>query len=163
MASVVKIKRSSVQGKAPTTSDITAGEIALNTRDGKLFSSDGTAVFEVGANLHSLSVGTGGLTIGNNAFTLPTTDGTLNQIIKTNGSGVLSWTDLPVQPVQLDRDGYTTALHYVNAKLANGLDFGSITDTSDYDPFTVSDSNIPIYELMEPLGRTSTIDAGTIV
>lgn len=93
MASVVKIKRSSVQGKAPTTSDITAGEIALNTRDGKLFSSDGTAVFEVGANLHSLSVGTGGLTIGNNAFTLPTTDGTTNQVLVTDGSGNVTWED----------------------------------------------------------------------
>ena len=91
MASVVKIKRSSVQGKAPTTSDITAGEIALNTRDGKLFSSDGTAVFEVGANLHSLSVGTGGISVGNGAFTLPTTDGVADQILVTDGNGVLQW------------------------------------------------------------------------
>jgi len=58
MASIVKIKRSSVQGKAPTVSDIQSGELALNTRDGKLFSSDGSGVFEVGANLSSLSVTT---------------------------------------------------------------------------------------------------------
>jgi len=58
MASIVKIKRSSVQGKAPTISDIQSGELALNTRDGKLFSSDGSSVFEVGSNLSSLSVTT---------------------------------------------------------------------------------------------------------
>jgi len=87
MASIVKIKRSSVQGKAPTISDIQAGEIALNTRDGKLFSSDGTKVFEVGANVHSLQVGTGSISIGNNAYTLPTSDGTAGQVLKTDGNG----------------------------------------------------------------------------
>ena len=57
MASIVKIKRSSVQGKAPTTSDIQSGELALNTRDGKLYSSSGTAVFEIGANVTSSFIG----------------------------------------------------------------------------------------------------------
>jgi hypothetical protein len=93
MASIVKIKRSSVLGKRPTTSEITAGELALNTRDGKLFSSDGSLIFEIGANLHSLSVGSGGLVIANGALTFPTSDGTNGQIIKTDGSGVLSFTD----------------------------------------------------------------------
>ena len=87
MASVVKIKRSSVQGKAPTTSDLETGEIALNLRDKKLFSSDGSAVFEVGSNVHSISVGTGGLSIGNGAITLPTSDGSEGQVLKTDGNG----------------------------------------------------------------------------
>lgn len=92
MASVVKIKRSAVQGKAPTTSDITTGEIALNTRDGKLFSSDGSSVFEIGANTTSSTIGT--LTVGNtNPFTLPTTDGSDGQVLKTNGSGTVTWQD----------------------------------------------------------------------
>lgn len=63
MASIVKIKRSSVQGKAPTTGDITAGELALNTRDGKLYSSDGSVVFEIGANTTNLNV-TNDLSVG---------------------------------------------------------------------------------------------------
>ena len=91
MASVVKIKRSSVQGKAPTTSDLETGEIALNLRDKKLFSSDGSAVFEIGSNVHSLSVGTGGLVIANGAITFPTSDGSADQVLVTNGSGQLSW------------------------------------------------------------------------
>jgi|TARA_R110000764_G_scaffold134550_2_gene222615 hypothetical protein len=96
MASIVKIKRSSVKGKAPTTSGITAGELALNTRDGKLFSSDGIVVFEVGANLHSLSVGSGGLIIANGALTFPTSDGDSGQVLTTDGSGVLSFaTNVP--------------------------------------------------------------------
>ncbi len=40
MASTIKVKRSSVLGKSPTTSDIEAGEIAINTRDSKMFSRD---------------------------------------------------------------------------------------------------------------------------
>jgi hypothetical protein len=91
MASIVKIKRSSVQGKAPTTSDLQAGEIALNTRDGKLFSTDGTQVFEVGANIHSLQVGTGSISFGNNAYTFPTSDGQTNTILTTDGSGNLTF------------------------------------------------------------------------
>jgi hypothetical protein len=92
MASIVKIKRSSVQGKAPTTSDITTGEIALNIRDGKLFSSDGSSIFEVGANNTVAKIGT--LTIGNTTpFTLPTTDGSADQVLTTDGSGTVTWAD----------------------------------------------------------------------
>ena len=57
MASIVKIKRSSVQGKAPTTGNLETGELALNLRDQKLFSSNGTVVFEVGSNVHSIHTG----------------------------------------------------------------------------------------------------------
>ena len=54
MASTVKIKRSSVAGKKPTTSDISAGELALNTKDFKLFSSNGSTIFEL-ANAPALA------------------------------------------------------------------------------------------------------------
>ena len=56
MASTIKVKRSAVSGNAPNTSNIDTGELALNTADGILYSSDGSNVFEVGANLTSLSV-----------------------------------------------------------------------------------------------------------
>ena len=37
MAQVVKLKRTSVQGRVPTTSNIELGELAINTYDGKLY------------------------------------------------------------------------------------------------------------------------------
>lgn len=37
MANSIKIKRSSVQGKVPTTNDLQLGELAINTYDGKLY------------------------------------------------------------------------------------------------------------------------------
>ena len=45
MSSQIKIKRSSVAGKVPTTADIATGELAINTKDKKIYSSNGTAVF----------------------------------------------------------------------------------------------------------------------
>ena len=51
MANIVKLKRSSVQGKVPTTSDLELGELGLNTYDGKLYAKkdDGTlSIFEIG-------------------------------------------------------------------------------------------------------------------
>ena len=37
MANGIKIRRSAVPGKVPTTSDLSLGELGLNTHDGKLF------------------------------------------------------------------------------------------------------------------------------
>ena len=92
MASILKIKRSAVKGKSPTTSDLQQGEIALNTRDKKLFSSDGSVIFEIGSNTAISKIGT--LTLGNtNPFTFPTSDGAPAQVLETDGSGTLSWSD----------------------------------------------------------------------
>jgi len=45
MANTIKIKRSAVEGKVPTTGDLNLGELALNTFDGKLYTKkdNGTA------------------------------------------------------------------------------------------------------------------------
>jgi hypothetical protein len=51
MANTIKVKRSSVEGKVPTTGDLDLGELALNTYDGKLYTKkdNGTAtVVEIG-------------------------------------------------------------------------------------------------------------------
>lgn len=49
MASTIKIKRSNVAGKQPNTSTLSVGELAINYKDKKLYSSNGTAIFEIGA------------------------------------------------------------------------------------------------------------------
>lgn len=52
MAQIIKLKRSAVQGKVPTVSDLNLGELAINTYDGKLYlkKDSGTAsVVEIGA------------------------------------------------------------------------------------------------------------------
>ena len=84
MASVIKIKRSSVSGSAPNTSNIDTAELAINTADGILYSKGSGGVFEVGANVSSLTV---------NAQAFPSAEGGAGQILKTYGNGQLYWTN----------------------------------------------------------------------
>ena len=56
---VIKIRRSAVQGNAPTTEQLELGELALNTYDGKLFTEINTgsaSIVEIGSNLNTLQV-----------------------------------------------------------------------------------------------------------
>ena len=90
MATLIQFKRSSTQGAAPSTGDLSLGELAVNTYHGRFYTekNDGSAaVVEVGSNPSTLTV--------NDAFSFPTSDGSSNQILKTDGSGTISWTDQP--------------------------------------------------------------------
>ena len=105
-APTIKIKRSAVSGNAPTTAQLELGELALNTYDGKLFTEINTgspSIVEIGSNLSTLSVSgtaafagaanfSGGLVAG--GLTYPTSDGSNNQSLVTNGSGTLSWSTI---------------------------------------------------------------------
>lgn len=90
MASVIQLKRSSTQNATPATSDLSLGELAVNTYHGRLYTEkdDGSAaVVEVGSNPASLTI--------NDAITFPTSDGSNGQLLSTDGSGTLSFTDAP--------------------------------------------------------------------
>ena len=91
MSSKIYIKRTSVAGKVPTLSNINTGELALNLRDGRAYSSNGTIVFEIGANVHSLSVGNGQFSIANGTLVFPNYDGNDGEFLKTDGSGNITW------------------------------------------------------------------------
>lgn len=98
---VFKLRRSSVGGKVPNTDVLSIGELAINLTDRKLFSSDGTNIFETGSNLTSLSVFSN-INIGNstvntviNSTSLSVKSiiangsvGSANQILHSNGSGL---------------------------------------------------------------------------
>ena len=78
MATVIQFKRSSTQNDTPTTSDLVLGELAVNTYHGRFYTekNDGSAsIVEVGSNPASF----------------PTSDGSNGQVLKTNGSGTLSF------------------------------------------------------------------------
>ena len=79
MASVIKIKRTSVSGNLPTTDNLSTGELALNIPDKRLYTSNSTSVLEIGSNPSTLSV--------NSAYSFPVSDGTKGQVLKTDGSG----------------------------------------------------------------------------
>jgi hypothetical protein len=52
-----QLRRSSVAGKLPNTSTLSTGELAINLTDQKIYSSDGTNIFEPAANVSTLYVG----------------------------------------------------------------------------------------------------------
>ncbi|NDD03632.1 MAG: hypothetical protein EB078_01890 [Proteobacteria bacterium] len=102
MANKIQIKRTAVSTRTPNTttsansSFIDAGELALNITDGKMFSSNGSVFFEVGANLSNLNVSSNatiGQIIANGTF------GTSGQQLFSNGTGMY-W-DTFIVPSQL--------------------------------------------------------------
>jgi hypothetical protein len=91
-----RVKRSTVSGITPTTGDIASGELAINLPDRKLFTSNGTAVYELGSNLTNLAV-SGNVTIGSTGDIVFTPGagisangslGTASQVLSSNGSSV---------------------------------------------------------------------------
>ena len=94
MANKLQIKRTTVSGRTPNTTNsgnthfIDTGELALNLTDGKMFSSNGTVSFEVGANLENISItsnatfGSSGKIIANGSF------GTNGQVLSSNGTAM---------------------------------------------------------------------------
>jgi hypothetical protein len=91
---VFKLRRSSVAGKSPNTSTLSIGELAINLTDRKLFSSDGTNIFETGSNLTSLSVFSD-ISIGNSSVNLSINStsfsGTANNSTNLGGTAAASY------------------------------------------------------------------------
>jgi hypothetical protein len=92
-------------GSASWSGNINGTMLAINTANtyiGDLFNAQigGTSRFKVSY--------TGAVSIGN-SYTLPTTDGTANQVLKTNGSGVVSWSDSIISSAQYNIGYYASA------------------------------------------------------
>ena len=92
MANTFQFKRSSVQGKVPTTSQLALGEIGINTYDGKLFikKDDGTAsIVEIGASAGSTTTYSSLITFAHDdgIWIKPSTNATGAQIRFSDHSG----------------------------------------------------------------------------
>ena len=96
MANTIKIKRSAVPSKIPTTADLALGELAINTYDGKVYLKldDGTESIVL---VNPTGVGTGDVTgpVGATDNAITRFDGTTGLIIKNStatldDSGVIS-------------------------------------------------------------------------
>jgi len=64
MANTIRIKRSAVSGKVPTTGDLDLGELAINTFDGKLYTrrdNGAASIVEIGAPAGLVSPAAAGL------------------------------------------------------------------------------------------------------
>jgi hypothetical protein len=90
MANTVKLKRSAVTGRVPTTSDLALGELALNTFDGNLFFKKDASGTE---SILAVATLTGTQTLTNKTLTSPTiTGGALSGTF----SGAVAFSDTTV-------------------------------------------------------------------
>lgn len=80
-----QIKRTTVSGRVPTTTNLNTGELAINLTDRIMYSSDGTEVFEIGANSTNIEV-SGNATI--NAIIANGSIGTPGQVLTTDGTKI---------------------------------------------------------------------------
>ena len=157
MASVIKIKRSSVPNKVPTTSDIATGELAINTKDRKIYSSNGTTVFSFTSDYiqvanavatyatkadpttSGLLAHTGRATIstnltvsGNNVIGKLVANnslGTAGYALKSNGSTVY-WDNVDNRGIVLNNT--TISANYTIPAGVNGFSVGPITVSGGY-------------------------------
>ena len=127
MATVIQFKRSSTQNDTPATSDLALGELAINTYHGRVYTekNDGSAaIVEVGSIPKTFTI--------NDAITFPTSDGTNGQVIKTNGSGTLSWGDIGGSGISIFK--YTITSN-TTAITGNDDDGNSLNNFSTSIPF----------------------------
>ncbi len=138
---LLKIKRSAVKGKSPTTSNISLGELALNTNDGRVFfkttDSSGTSAI---ATLREISGGTG----------ITATDGVLSLDNQVTAQTVGDATTVP--RLTINAQGQVTGIATATVAGVSGLDFdssngtltvstsaGNFTDVLTLDPYTTTD------------------------
>jgi hypothetical protein len=181
MANVVKLKRSAVDGKTPTVSDLQLGEVALNTYNGRLFfkkETDGTQ------NIVEVTTLNGQQTMYNKTFVGATftddidlsngsgiiddtgSDGSSGSVLTSTGTGV-RWTEQQTNSLEGLNDtvfsGLTSGqiIKYNGTYWVNADEQSVVTSavfaanaTSDLGP--LSDAYITVFEDLEPEHETET-------
>jgi hypothetical protein len=132
MATRFQLKRSSVGGVVPTTGDIAVAELAVNVTDRKLYTSDGTAVFQLGSGSVT-QVSTGNGLTGGPITTTGTVSVLANSGIIANSSGtfvfantglVANATGLHVNSTYINTISSNSAT-YANASISNTFTVGT--------------------------------------
>ena len=156
MATQLQIKRTTVTGRTPNTTNsgnstyISAGELAINLTDGKLFSSNGTSLIYIGGNVATLNV-TSSANLPN-TVTVSGTSGTNGQYLGIVGAN-LAYASLP--PTISIYDASNTLLS--NAYFITG---SSLNQLSDVDTATTAPANNNL--LMWSNGVSNWVPSGNV-
>lgn len=131
--SVFQIKRTSVSGRAANSTTLpNPGELAINMADQIMYSTNGTTIFEIGANNTNLHV-TGNATI--KAIVANGSLGTADQVLTTNGT-VIYWKTPAAGgggSVNVDAQYSWTNLHF----FSNAVNFAAqIANSTGFYPFS---------------------------
>ena len=170
----IRIKRTAVAGRVPTTAQLELGELAINTTDGKLF------LKKFYNNVESIiDVGSATTLAGNNGEFQFNDNGSYGASPNLSWDGInVTATDLKLVGT-LTANGSTGASGYVLASTGSGVqwiqmpglqlfptgDYNAGSDPSDplkdtTDAFGVS--TIPSWDNMEPIGTILLVDLGTV-
>ena len=147
MSNKMLVKRSSVPGKVPTTAQLAAGELAVNTADAKLFFGTGSAVIEVPSQLAAVlqsivSAGNGVLVKTNSNTVTPRTISSSSLLI-TDGDGIVG-----NPTIEIDNSvtaGTASKVTFNSNGLITGsssLNSGDITTALGFTPENVANKNI---------------------
>lgn len=147
MGTVIKLKRSEVAGSAPSSSDLTAGEVAMNTADQKLYTKTTSGSIVVVADVSSAAGSSSVLSYtriypANRYLSFTDSSGTLHSVELYAGSSMSSY-------VQGGYIKFTTSDSITTETLVPCMPVGTISslDTSQlYMPFV--DSNGTTYETL---------------
>lgn len=154
MGTVVQFKRSTTQGSKPQASDLTAGEIALNTNDGKMFlEKDNGSVVEISFGANELILDDSVITTA----TLTTTTNNANQVVDSFAAAtfrcvkyliqVTSGSDYQVSEILSVHDGTDVYL----------TEYASIATGSELATFDSDISSNDVRLLVDPVNASTTI------
>src|SRR6056300_1439277 len=135
MAQQIKLKRSAVAGRVPTTAQLPIGELAINTADGKLFfHRDDTTIQSLFA---TNTLNTGSLIVyksGSTVVDIQGSQGQLFSIVDSLSGSLMSVNDvsgLPIMEVFSD-DKVVMGEYGTNALVVTGSRVGIGTDSPSY-------------------------------
>ena len=131
MPTQILIKKSTTASAVPTTSDITTGELAVNTADKRLFTNNSGTIVELGINPSSVTTGaitaSSGTVSGNWAVS-----GTLTVATPSNDTDAASkaYVDTAVSNVVDSAPGALDTLNELAAALGDDANFSTTITTS---------------------------------
>ena len=161
MASLIRIKRSSTNGSVPAS--LSAGELAINTFDRKLYSSNGTTVFAVSAepalantNLAIANVKTG-LTTTNTALRL-----LINDRLQVANAATI------YQTKATERAALANTNTYIATKTSTSTFNSALANTNTYIATKASSTNPTTSGLLAHTGRATistnlTVSGNTVI
>ena len=130
-ANVVKLKRSAVAGRAPATTDLQLGELALNTYDGVVYLKKSVSAVETVVKLQPLPTG-----------------GTDGYVLQTDGAGNLSWVEQAAAstPYRLLNNGYSATLDSGGTLTVDNLTVNAETNVTTQSFVVTSIGNLLLSE-----------------
>lgn len=154
-SNLIQIKRTSVSGRAANNTTLqNPGELALNMADGILYSTNGSSVFEIGANNTNAKVSN---TLTIYKLSANGSLGTNGQFLVSNGLGTY-WTSSVDNLTSLtSTNGYFQTLSVNNALYINSALYANNSlGTNNYVLRTSADGTAPYWGLATPTGYDPT-------